>query len=125
MRDFRTFRVDANQSVIVKTFRQFGYAVAHTHQAGEGFPDIVVAKNGLNVLVEVKDGDRTPSARMLKPKQRKFLFLWPGMACVITKPEEVIEFDKEFKKIADKMKDAGIVPKAIGCNDPIYHPCLV
>ena len=122
---FRTYRVDKNQPEIVKAFRQLGYGVAHTHQAGAGFPDIVIGKHGINVLVEIKDGDEVPSARMLNPKQRKFHFCWPGLRCVITSTEDVMVFDVNFRELVGKLNAAGIVLRVRGCQDPIYREALV
>jgi hypothetical protein len=76
-------KVDANQAEIVDTFRQLGAKVAITSSAGDGFPDLVVqyrypyklARHGYGLtthLVEIKDGNKPPSARKLSPKQIKF-----------------------------------------------------
>ena len=46
--------VDKNQKEIVRLFRARGCSVAHTHNAGSGFPDLVIGCNGFTVLVEVK-----------------------------------------------------------------------
>ena len=50
----RAARVDVNQNAIVKELRNLGYSVAITSQLGSGFPDIVVGKGGVNLLVELK-----------------------------------------------------------------------
>lgn len=73
----RAARTDQNHADIVKALRRCGYLVHDTSSAGSGFPDLVVGTPwGSIVLVEVKDGDRPPSERKLKPKQVKFHQMW-------------------------------------------------
>ena len=58
----RAANVDANQRGIVAELRRAGLHVAHTHQLGGGFPDLIVTGYSLwlnavaAVLVEVKAG---------------------------------------------------------------------
>lgn len=65
-------RVDRNQRDIVKSFRQLGAFVHHTHEAGRGFPDLVVGLNNAWHLVEVKDGEKNYSGKGLTDAQVKF-----------------------------------------------------
>ena len=67
----RRAKVDDNQPAVVKLFRQLGWSVVHTHMVGSGFTDIVCGKNGINYLVEIKDGSKPLSAR--KPDSSVFL----------------------------------------------------
>ena len=50
-------RVDANQPVIVAALRAIGATVQHLHAVGQGCPDILVGYDGVNFLMEIKDGD--------------------------------------------------------------------
>ena len=74
----RAKKVDDNQKEIVQTFRDLGARVAITSSAGGGFPDLVVQyrypQNGKldTLLVEVKDGSKSPSRRKLTPEQERF-----------------------------------------------------
>ena len=76
----RARKVDRNQAEIVQLFRDLGASVAITSSAGDGFPDIVVqfrnpARRNYNietVLVEIKDGELSPSRRKLTPDQETF-----------------------------------------------------
>lgn len=47
-------RTDANQALLMGMARGMGASVADTHEVGDGFPDLVLAWRGYNLLVEVK-----------------------------------------------------------------------
>lgn len=123
-RTYLTYRADANQPEIVRTFRQLGYSVEHAHAVGKGFPDIAVGKFDLTWIVEIKDGSKIPSARQFTPRQREFNFQWRGNRCVISSIEEVISFDNQVKIFIEKLKNAGIDWKILGCRDSIYQISL-
>lgn len=84
----RAARVDSNQVHIVKAFRDLGCSVAITSSLGDGFPDAVVGLMGQNVLVEIKDGAKPPSARKLTPDEAKFASSWRGEYKVIESIED-------------------------------------
>jgi hypothetical protein len=71
-------RIDRNQPEIVDALRAAGCAVAITSGAGDGVPDLVVARRARGdwrptvYLIEVKDGERPPSERYLTPDQKRF-----------------------------------------------------
>lgn len=74
----RAARTDDNHAAIAAAFRRLGATVAHTHQIGSGFPDLVVCIRGRHVvLVEIKDGKKSPSAQKLTPAEEAFHALWP------------------------------------------------
>ncbi len=83
--------VDANQSEIVDALRKAGCSVAPTSQAGDGFPDLVVGRAGVNYLIEVKDGNKVPSKQKLTSKQRKFHKHWTGQIAVVNSVEQALE----------------------------------
>ena len=83
-------RVDANQPEIVAALISAGASVHHTHQAGKGFPDIVVGFRGTTLLFEIKDGSKPPSARKLTPDQLKFFESWRGQYDVVESVEEAL-----------------------------------
>jgi hypothetical protein len=74
----RAARVDDNQQEIVAEFRMFGCSVLHTHQLGQGAPDLIIGKNGHNILVEIKDGAQPLSKRTLTEDEQKFHKEWRG-----------------------------------------------
>jgi len=74
----RAARTDANHGEIIKVFRKMGFSVADTSALGDGFPDCVIARNGLTAMVEIKDGNKPPSKRCLTPKELIFRDGWKG-----------------------------------------------
>lgn len=79
----RICRVDRNQSEIVKALRKVGCTVTPTHIVGDGFPDLVVGWQGVNHLLEVKDGTKPPSARALTPDESKWHIQWRGVVHIV------------------------------------------
>lgn len=71
-------RIDANQNEVVSALRKLGFSVAITSMVGKGFPDLVVGKNGINWLFELKDGSKAPSQKKLTPDEQKFFDGWRG-----------------------------------------------
>jgi len=69
----RSARTDSNQAAIVAAFRDLGCSVFTLHTVGRGFPDLAVGCNGLNLLIEVKDGSKCPSARRLTSDEQRFI----------------------------------------------------
>lgn len=87
----RAKRVDANQHIIVSAFRKLGYSVAITSGLGDGFPDAVVGKHGINLLVEIKDGCKPPSKRKLTEHEEKFRDGWLGQYCIVETLDDVMK----------------------------------
>jgi len=75
-------RIDANQNAIVKALRDHGAYVRIVTQ-GDGLPDILCAYKGVTALLEVKDGDKSPSHRKLTPAEEKFFKEWTGGILVV------------------------------------------
>ena len=88
----RAAKVDANQKQIVAALRQLGASVAITSTTGQGFPDICCGFRGRNVLFEIKDGSKPPSARKLTPDQIDFHAAWKGEIAVITSATEAVDY---------------------------------
>lgn len=86
----RAAKVDANQGEIVKALRAIGCTVAITSAVGHGFPDLIVARNRRNWLIEVKDGRLPPSARELTEDQRIFHAEWAGQVDVVKSVDEAV-----------------------------------
>jgi len=83
-------KVDDNQKEIVKAARKLGCSVAITSQLGKGFPDVVIGWNGVNYLVEIKDGNKPPSARKLSPDELEFQAAWQGQYDVIESIDDLL-----------------------------------
>jgi hypothetical protein len=71
-------RVDANQTAIVKALRQTGATVQSLADIGKGCPDLLVGYRGTTYLLEVKDGSKPPSARLLTPDEGAWMAAWRG-----------------------------------------------
>ena len=67
----RAARVDENQGLIVKALRACGATVRIITQ-GDGIPDLLVGYRGHTILMEVKDGNKPPSARQLTTAEQIF-----------------------------------------------------
>ena len=73
----RAARTDDNQTEIVTALRKVGASVLITSQLKNCF-DILVGYNGINYIVEIKDGKKPPSQRKLTLGERKFSDSWRG-----------------------------------------------
>lgn len=84
-------RIDANQNSIVKALRAKGATVRVVSQ-GDGLPDLLVGYKGHTALMEVKDGDKPPSARELTTAEEKFFMEWTGgLLIIVTSVEEALD----------------------------------
>ena len=84
-------RIDANQNKIVEALRKAG-AVVRIISQGDGIPDLLVGYQGYTILMEVKDGDKVPSARKLTEAEQKFFDDWRGgMLVIVNSVEEALE----------------------------------
>lgn len=87
-------RIDANQNAIVDAMRKAG-AVVRIISQGDGIPDLLVGYKGYTILMEVKDGDKVPSARKLTEAEQKFFDDWRGgMLVIVNSVEEALEILK-------------------------------
>lgn len=117
-------RVDRNQAEIVKALREAGASIAHLHTIGHGVPDILVGVQGLtivgkfsvrrvkellhavhglkiiegaNLLLELKDGEKTASQQKLTDDEVEFHENWKGQIAIINSPESAVELIKPKK----------------------------
>jgi len=67
-------RVDSNHADIVKTLRDLGCSVFDTSRVAGGFPDLVVGRNNITCLVEVKADEKSK----FTPAQELFMMNWRG-----------------------------------------------
>ena len=74
----RAARTDSNQEEIVKALRAVGATVQSLAGVGHGVPDLLVGYQGKTILMEVKDGNKSPSHRELTPDQVKWIDAWTG-----------------------------------------------
>ena len=89
----RAAKVDVNQPEIVAAFRRLGWSVLIISQLKKCC-DIFVAKGGVTIAVEIKDGDKPPSARKLSEGEQDFKDNWLGQWELIESVDDVIELNK-------------------------------
>lgn len=95
----RPKKVDSNQSTIVAQLRRIpGISVAHTHILGDGFPDIVVGYDGLNYLVEIKDGKKCKSKKKLTDDELKFHNKWKGSIITAESVDDILRAVLKMKR---------------------------
>lgn len=82
----RVKKTDANQQQIVDALEKIGCSVQKLHMVGEGCPDLLVGRDGINVLIECKTEDGT-----LNPRQRRWHAEWQGDVFVAIDPAEAVE----------------------------------
>ena len=93
----RAARIDENQPEVVETFEKMGASVLHTHQLGQGAPDIVIGYKNKNVLIEIKDSKKPPSKRRLTPDEEKFHKLWKGDIRVVESADDAANIIREMQ----------------------------
>jgi hypothetical protein len=87
----RAAKIDANQPDIVKALVQAGCSVRSLAAVGQGFPDLIVGRQGWNYLLEVKDGTLSPSKRALTEDEAEFHASWRGNVFIVNTVAEALE----------------------------------
>lgn len=84
-------RTDRNHAEIINALRKIpNLSVFSTHEVGKGFPDIVIGYKGVNYLIEIKDGNKPPSARKLTDAELQFHSNWRGQIKIVNNLDEVL-----------------------------------
>lgn len=83
-------KVDKNQKEVVAKLREMGYDVVSIAVVGDDIPDLVIGKDSLNLLVELKSGKNKPSEG-----QVEFSINWGGYSTIAYTAEEI---DDNFRK---------------------------
>lgn len=63
--------------------RAIGASVLDIHDLGHGAPDLLVGFRAQNLLLEVKDGRKPPSRRVLTPDEQTFFDNWRGPIYIV------------------------------------------
>ncbi len=87
----RAAKVDANQADIVQALRVVGCTVQPLHSVGQGCPDLLVGYQGRNLLIEVKDGSKPPSARKKTDDQVIWHDAWRVQVAVVGNVKDALE----------------------------------
>ncbi|HUV67174.1 MAG TPA: hypothetical protein VMW24_25015 [Sedimentisphaerales bacterium] len=74
---------DANHDEIAEVFRKLGWQWTDTYQLGMGFPDGVISRPGMNILIEVKSEKGT-----LTPEEKRFQKRFVGPLYYVRSVEE-------------------------------------
>jgi hypothetical protein len=82
-------RRDANEPDIIDALEAIGCSVQQLD--GDGVPDLLVGRAGVNWLLEVKDGDKPASKRMLTASQVDWHRSWNGHVDVVESVNEALE----------------------------------
>ena len=83
-------KIDSNQNEIVDALRKAGASVQSLAALGKGVPDLLVAIRGVNLLMEIKDGNKPKSAQKLTEDQLKWHGAWQGPVCIVDSPEAAL-----------------------------------
>lgn len=86
----RAARVDDNHPQIVDALRGIGATVQSLATVGKGCPDLLVGYRGINLLLEIKDGSKPPSARRLTPDEEAWHATWRGPVAVVESVDEAL-----------------------------------
>lgn len=92
----RAAKVDDNQRDVVDALRRVGCSVQSLASAGCGVPDLLVGFRGRNLLLEIKDGSKSPSRRTLTTDQEQWHGSWRGQVRVVESVEQAIEIVQEL-----------------------------
>ena len=84
-------KTDSNQSEVVNALRQAGASVQSLAATGKGVPDLLVGYRGINYLMEVKDGNKPPSTRLLTEDQLRWHQNWLGSVYVVNSTDEALK----------------------------------
>lgn len=85
----RAARTDDNQKEIVDALRKAGWSVQSIASMGGGVPDLLIGRDGLNLLLEVKDGRKSPSKRMLTEDERDWHEKWNGNVRIVESLDDI------------------------------------
>lgn len=89
----RAAQIDQNQPAIVKALLQAGCSVVSLAAVGDGVPDLLAHAPTwphANVLLEIKNPERSSKQRELRKKQTEFHASWKGPCFVVTTADEAL-----------------------------------
>lgn len=88
----RASKKDGNHHEMVAALQKAGIAVLDVSNMGYGFPDLIVARRGLNLLVEIKNPENRYGRRGLNKLQRSWANAWPASVYVLKTIDDVVRF---------------------------------
>ena len=90
----RAAKVDDNQKQVVALFRKLGWYVLIISQL-KNCCDIIVSKNNITIAIEIKDGKKPPSQRVLSEGEIKFKDGWQGLYELVICDDDVININND------------------------------
>ena len=90
----RAKRTDSNHAKLVRELRTAGFTVADTSGMGSGFPDLVISRQRVTKLVEVK----SPKGK-LRLSQAEFISRWQDEVIVAKDVLDVINYFQQLVRI--------------------------
>ena len=96
-------KIDSNQGEIVSKLRELGFSVHSTAAVGKGYPDIICGFTSqkhnikINILFEIKDGNKPPSARKLTPDEIEWHSAWRGQVDVINSFDDAMNIINQYQ----------------------------
>lgn len=84
-------KIDDNQKLIVHQLRKIGASVAITSMVGKGFVDIVIGWRGKNFLIELKDGAKSASRKLLTADEKEFFQTWNGQVDIAESFDDILK----------------------------------
>ena len=83
---------DANHKMIVTALEQAKIAVIDMSHVGYGFPDLIVCRRGLTLLVEIKNPLTPYGKRGMNNKQTEWADDWPSAVYILKTLDDVVRF---------------------------------
>jgi hypothetical protein len=91
----RAAKIDANQAAIVDALHAAGCTVQSLASVGCGCPDLLVGKDGITLVIEVKSDTgtthRPAGADGLTDDQKRWYRWWRGNRAIVETPLEALE----------------------------------
>lgn len=83
---------DANHNSIVSALEAAGIAVVDVSSMGYGFPDLIVCRRGITLLVEIKNPLTPYGRRGMNQKQKDWAASWPQPVFILKSLDDVALF---------------------------------
>jgi len=83
-------KVDRNHAEVVEALRKAGASVQSLAQIGRGVPDLLVATHKGMWLMEVKDGKKSPSQRLLTEDELQWHWNWKQPVYIVYSATEAL-----------------------------------
>ena len=107
-------RTDANHTEVVQALRKMAWGVWSTAQIGDGFPDLLIAKQGRLLLVEVKDGRKSPSRRQLTEDEARVVAELAGYGVhvpIVMQVSDLQQLDRDARTVHEPYPSREFYPE--------------